>query len=102
MCGFYHPDNKRSLCCHMGKCCSYDLLCQWPYSKKFVVRVLILVGCSTFHHWNKSTFTTLRSKFSFDAHAECCVVLYSTATVPRCKECPQLPKHIAGELVLAA
>ena len=64
------------------------------------MRVLILVGCSTFYHWSKGTFTSLRNKFSFAAHVDYRVVLYSMVTVPRCKECPQLPKHTAGELVL--
>lgn len=63
--GFYPPDNKWSLFCLMGKCCWYDMLRQQPQSVKFIVRVLILVGCSTFYHWNKSTFTTLRSKLFF-------------------------------------
>lgn len=58
------------------------------------------MGCSTFYHWNKSTFTSLRNKFSFAVLVGYHVVLYSTVTVPRCKECPQLPKHTADELVL--
>lgn len=73
-CMDFHPDNKWSLCCHQSlefgrpvkgsvahmTCCVNGLT-----PKCFVVRVLILVGCSIFCHWNKSTFTSLRNKFSF-------------------------------------
>lgn len=68
--------------------------------QKVCCEVVILVGFSTFYHWNKSTFTSLKSKLSFAVHVGYSVFLYSMMTDLRCKECPQLPKHTAGEFVL--